>query len=197
MGNIHEGAIRTDALKYLPAEHSEFPSLFLADGDLLFNRTNSAELVGKSAVYRGNPEESSFASYLIRLRLKPGYVPEFLSWYINSSFGRAWIASVVSQQVGQANVNGTKLKNLRVMVPSFGEQQRIVTEIEKHFTRLDNAIQALKRFRSNAVVYRAVVRDYATQGRLSTAAGADSNAAAEPQQAAQLRPAHLHDPQAA
>jgi type I restriction enzyme S subunit len=112
MGNITDGRLSFDKLKFLPASHPEFPDLLLKSGDLLFNRTNSAELVGKTAVYRGTPEPCSFASYLIGVRLGNNYLPTFLSYYLNSVFGRQWIASVVSQQVGQANVNGSKLKDL-------------------------------------------------------------------------------------
>ena len=141
MGNIQNGELVLDVLKYLPADHDEFPDLLLRDGDVLFNRTNSAELVGKTAVYRGNPAPCSCASYLIRARLLPAYVPEFLAYYINSPFGRAWVSTVVSQQVGQANVNGTKLKALSVPVPGLEEQQKIVAEIEKQFTRLGTCQQ--------------------------------------------------------
>ena len=55
MGNIHEGKLNLDNLKYLPLNHSEFPKLLLRDGDLLFNRTNSAELVGKISSVRRSP----------------------------------------------------------------------------------------------------------------------------------------------
>jgi len=98
---------------------------------LLFNRTNSAELVGKTAVYRGTPDPCSFASYLIRVRMRPEYSSDFLSYYLNSAYGRQWIASVVSQQVGQANVNGTKLKALEIPNPPLVEQTRIVAEVER------------------------------------------------------------------
>src|SRR6266404_1060565 len=114
-----------------------------------FTRTNSAELVGKTAVYRGNPTPCSFASYLIRLRLLPGCVAQFLAYYINSFFGRAWIKSVVSQQVGQANVNGTKLQDLVLPLPPLAEQERIVGEVERRLSvieELDAAVTAnLKR----------------------------------------------------
>ena len=69
MGNIQEGTLNLERLKHLPLDHSEFPKLLLANGDLLFNRTNSAELVGKTAVYRGRPDPCSFASYLISVRM--------------------------------------------------------------------------------------------------------------------------------
>ena len=166
MGNIKDGGLALNSLKYLPADHEEFPSLLLRDGDLLFNRTNSAELVGKSAVYRGNPSPCSCASYLIRARLRPDYNPEFVAYYINSTFGRAWIGSVVSQQVGQANVNGTKLKALSVPVPPLPEQRRIVAEIEKQFTRLEAGVAALRRVQANLKRYRAAVLKSACEGKL-------------------------------
>lgn len=169
MGNIKEGALVLDSLKYLPRNHPEFPDLLLRDGDLLFNRTNSAELVGKSAVYRGNPETCSCASYLIRVQLKPEFVPEYVANYLNSPIGRQWIASVVSQQVGQANVNGSKLKALSVPVPGFDGQRRIVAEIEKQFTRLEAGVAALRRVQVNLKRYRAAVLKAACEGRLFTA----------------------------
>ena len=60
MGNIVEGKIVRDNLKYLPKEHDEFPELLLNKGDLLFNRTNSRELVGKTVVYIGESQSVFF-----------------------------------------------------------------------------------------------------------------------------------------
>jgi len=134
MGNIQEGKFNFDKLKYLPKQHDEFPELLLARGDLLFNRTNSAELVGKTAVFKDTPQPCSFASYLIRVRFGGGCLPDFVSYFINSVFGRAWIADVVSQQVGQANVNGTKLQALAIPLPPLAEQTRIVAEVERRLS---------------------------------------------------------------
>src|SRR5439155_12810055 len=106
-------------------------------GDVLFNRTNSAELVGKTTVYHGTPEPCSFASYLIRVRLCKHSVPELLAYYLNSIHGRTWIKTVVSQQVGQANVNGSKLQALAVPVPPLAEQHRIVAEVERRLSVID------------------------------------------------------------
>jgi type I restriction enzyme, S subunit len=129
MGNLREGRLDLRSLKYLPENHDEFPQLFLEDGDLLFNRTNSAELVGKTAVYRLEVVPCSFASYLISVRFSPGYLPELASAFINSTYGRDWIKSVAVQQVGQANVNGSKLSALAIPVPPFAEQQEIVRNL--------------------------------------------------------------------
>ena len=143
MGNIINGAIDFSNLKYLPENHNEFPGLLLESGDILFNRTNSAELVGKTAVFRNQGFPCSFASYLIRIRLNK-YSPKLFSLYLNSFFGRAWISSVVSQQVGQANVSGAKLKTLQIPVPPLNEQKRIVAKIEELNDRHQRAKQALE-----------------------------------------------------
>ncbi|MBP6479598.1 MAG: restriction endonuclease subunit S [Pseudomonadales bacterium] len=156
MGNIVDGELRFDELKYLPANHDEFPKLYLNPGDLLFNRTNSPELVGKSAVYAGSAKECSFASYLIRVRLVDGAVPKLLAAYINSSHGRRWVKSVVTQQVGQANVNGTKLQALSVPLPPQGEQLRIASDVERRLSilrateaQVDSNLQRVVRMRQS------------------------------------------------
>ena len=134
MGNIVEGKIVRGSLKYLPKEHDEFPELLLKKGDLLFNRTNSRELVGKTAVYSGSPNPCSFASYLIRVRFNSRIDSLMVAHYLNSMYGKTWILSVVSQQAGQANVNGTKLRLLPVPTPPVEEQQALSEEVARRFS---------------------------------------------------------------
>jgi type I restriction enzyme S subunit len=145
MGNIVDGRLVLNNLKYLPKKHPEFPELLLKNGDLLFNRTNSPELVGKTAIYKGHPEPCSFASYLIRVQVVSTLIPNIIAYYINSLYGRKWIKSVVSQQVGQANVNGTKLQALLIPVPPEKEQIKIVEEVERSCSiaeEIETAIEA-------------------------------------------------------
>lgn len=141
MGNIQDGNLDFTSLKFLPANHDEFPSLFLQEGDLLFNRTNSPELVGKTAVYRSQISPCSFASYLISVRFSQSYLPELASTFINSAYGKHWIKSVVVQQVGQANVNGSKLSALAVPLPPFEEQKEIISSLQ---IQLDQIVEQLK-----------------------------------------------------
>jgi type I restriction enzyme, S subunit len=128
MGNVRDGRISWGSLKYLPGDHPDVKKLPLASGDLLFNRTNSAELVGKSAVF-GGEREATFASYLIRVRFGRELNPRWASSVINSLYGRAYVESVVSQQVGQANVNGTKLRGFPLPVPPRSIQDEVVDTI--------------------------------------------------------------------
>lgn len=139
MGNLtSDGRLLLDDLKYLPKNHDEFPELLLKEGDLIFNRTNSAELVGKTGVYDGSPSPCSFASYLIRVRLVPGVLPGILMHTINSCFGRSWIKDVANQTVGQANVNGTKLAAFVFPLAPLTEQEVVIEAIEDQFSVIDH-----------------------------------------------------------
>ncbi|ODR20383.1 restriction endonuclease subunit S [Mycolicibacterium porcinum] len=131
MGNIQDGEIHVDSLKYLPADDPSLNDLLLEPGDLLFNRTNSAELVGKTAVFTDQLERATFASYLIRCRTVPGVSAQWISYIANSSVGRRYIDSVMSQQVGQANVNGTKLAAMPIPITTADVESALVEEISE------------------------------------------------------------------
>ncbi len=146
MGNIQDGELDFSNLKYLPEYHPEIENLLLRDGDILFNRTNSPELVGKSAVFRNFSRPVIFASYLIRLRLSPLVDPRWISLFINGPVGRSYVAAVRVQQVGQANVNGTKLAAMPIALPPIAEQRRILDEADRQLA----AVKALDLLASRA-----------------------------------------------
>jgi type I restriction enzyme S subunit len=166
MGNIHNGSLDLTDLKYLPADHDEFPDLLLREGDLLFNRTNSAELVGKSAVYLGVPSTCSYASYLIGVRCLRGCDSRFLCCFLNSAYGRRWVGSVVSQQVGQANVNGTKLQALTFPIPPEDEQAQIVADLEERLSDIDAAEAQIETNLQRAARLRQSILKRAFEGKL-------------------------------
>jgi type I restriction enzyme S subunit len=135
MGNIQEGNLIFEDLKYSSKDYPQLNDFMLDPGDVLFNRTNSAELVGKTAVYEHWHPKVAFASYLIRVKVNDRiYDPQILAFFINSYYGRRYIASVVSQQVGQANVNGTKLSAMPIPLTSLSEQKAIAEEIKRCFS---------------------------------------------------------------
>lgn len=131
MGNIQDGDIESHNLKYLPADDPSIDGLILETGDLLFNRTNSAELVGKTAVFRDQLPRATFASYLIRCRPVPGVSTEWISHVANSPIGRRYVASVMSQQVGQANVNGTKLASMPIPIAPAQVERQLLEDISE------------------------------------------------------------------
>ena len=125
-----DGTISYSGLKYVSPTIKDLPALYLEPGDIAFNRTNSFELVGKSAVFRRD-EPFTLASYLIRVRLFSSLTPEFVAYFINSTTCRLkFIEPNLIQQNGQANFNGTKLKNILIPLPPLDEQAAIVVRVE-------------------------------------------------------------------
>ncbi len=165
MGNINGGKLDFSDLKYLPADHPDAAKLRLEPGDVLFNRTNSPELVGKSAVF-GSTEQMTFASYLIRVRLRDACDPRWATLAINGPSGRRYIASVRSQQVGQANVNGTKLAAMPIPLPPLEEQRRIVQEVEERLSRIDAMRASIERAQRRSKALRAAILERAFRGEL-------------------------------
>ncbi|MFA6917192.1 MAG: restriction endonuclease subunit S [Parachlamydiales bacterium] len=166
MGNIQDGDLDFSNLKYLPADHDEFPGLYLQDGDLLFNRTNSPELVGKTAVYRSQLSPCSFASYLISVRFCESYIPELASTFINSAYGKHWIKSVVVQQVGQANVNGSKLAALAIPLPPFDEQKVIVSSLHAQTSEIVEQLKNVETSLKQSAAQRKNILRAAFSGQL-------------------------------
>ena len=167
MGDISDGKLHFDDLKYLPAGAQLKDDLILEDGDVLFNRTNSAELVGKTAVYKSSHQKATYASYLVRAKLYTGvYNPDLLAYYINSAQGRQYIASVTSQQVGQANVNATKMSSMPLPIPPYEEQREIVNEVERLLSVADEATQTVEREIKRAERLRQSILKRAFSGQL-------------------------------
>lgn len=146
MQNIINGKLSFNSLKYMSQNWPKLNDFLLKDGDVLFNRTNSAELVGKTAVYKKTHPKAIFASYLIRIELYTDYLEsDILEYYINSLHGRHYINSVQTQQVGQANVNGTKLAMMPIPFIPKPEQLRILQFLEKDeelISHIENVINA-------------------------------------------------------
>jgi type I restriction enzyme S subunit len=128
MGNIQDGQFNWDKLVYTDNK-DEIKKYSLKYNDVLFNRTNSPELVGKSAIYKGE-KPAIFAGYLIRLNRKENLVDaDFLNYYLNSPKIRKHGFSVMSSSVNQANINGTKLNDYLIKLPKLKEQEDIVKKI--------------------------------------------------------------------
>ena len=128
MGDIQGGKVILGNKKKTDTSTDGLPNLFLKKGDLLYNRTNSAELVGKTGIYEGEDDQYTFASYLIRMRCDRKVVDPY---YLNLAmlapyFRQTQINPLVKQQCGQANVNGTLLRGMLLPLPPLGEQLRIV-----------------------------------------------------------------------
>ena len=131
MGNIQAGMVVWKNQKKIPESSNDLPALYLRKFDILYNRTNSAELVGKTGIYLGENDCMTFASYLIRIRTSETVgCPQYLNLAMNTLvFRTTQIMPLIKKQTGQANVNGTALKNMMVPLPPLAEQHRIVAKV--------------------------------------------------------------------
>lgn len=131
MVNVRDGGLDLADLKYVSPSAVDIDSFALARQDVLFNRTNSPELVGKAAVFDSDLP-AVFASYLVRLTCDERLaLPEYLSAWINSPWGRAWARSVKTDCVSQSNINAAKLMSMPVPAPPLAEQREIARRVEE------------------------------------------------------------------
>jgi len=144
MGNLREGRIRWDELKFIQLPKPEEEKYRLVKGDILFNRTNSAELVGKTAVFDGF-QDAVFASYLIRFRVIENMAdPEFVSAYINSEVGRKFVADNMARAIGQVNISASTMHKMPVPSPSLREQQEISAILSEQMATAERARKTLE-----------------------------------------------------
>jgi type I restriction enzyme S subunit len=166
MGDIQDGNVELGGQKKVPSTIEDLPGLYLRKLDLLYNRTNSPELVGKTGIYMGADDEYTFASYLIRIRCSAhSSSPVYFNLAMNAPYFRATqIVPHLRQQCGQANVNGTTLKNMVIPLPPLAEQHRIVAKVDELMAVCDRleaqltAAQTESRRLLEAVLYEALAQ---------------------------------------
>ena len=135
MGNItNVGTIDYSNLVY-SSNDADIEQYSLEKDDLLFNRTNSSEWVGKTAIYK-EEQPAIYAGYLIRIR--PLLIsPDYLNTVMNSCYYRDWCYDVKTDAVNQSNINAQKLSQLMIPIPPLKEQGRIVAEMDKWISLID------------------------------------------------------------
>ncbi|WP_411709070.1 restriction endonuclease subunit S [Corynebacterium sp. LaCa116] len=144
MGNVsYNGEIDLSDLKYVELGAKEREKYSLKAGDLLFNRTNSKDLVGKTAVVPALEGEHTFAGYLIRCRVNDKAVPEYVSGFLNSVLGKKILRNTAKAIVGMANINANELKRLPIPKASLDEQQ----EFASSTSRIEDVESQMKRQR--------------------------------------------------
>ena len=124
MNNLQNGEIDLSEVRRADLSKKEVHELNLVPGDILFNRTNSLDLVGKVGIVRNLPELISFASYLIRLRAVASRANSFwLSALLWSPNYQSRIRKFATPGVSQANINPTSLRSLTIPLPPLKEQE--------------------------------------------------------------------------
>ena len=162
MGNLQDGEIDYSDLVY-SSDEADIEKYYLLENDLLFNRTNSAEWVGKTSIYRGDIP-AIYAGYLIRIRTL--LCGEYLNAVMNSSYAKNYCIRVKTDAVNQSNINAQKLGMFLVPVAPIKEQHRIVTSFKRTF-EFTQCIQSEKKELSALIQStKTKILDLAIRGQL-------------------------------
>ena len=136
MNNLtYEGGFDLSDLKRITVPVEELDKCLVHKGDLLFNRTNSKELVGKTAVFQFD-DPMVIAGYIIRVRLKKEVEPIYLSMYLNLPSSKKMLSEMAKGSVNQTNINAKEFQSISVPVPPV--------ELQREFVAIANAAEASK-----------------------------------------------------
>ena len=130
-----DGHLDLKDLKYIDIPDDEMEKCVVRKGDVLFNRTNSIELVGKTAVF-DLPEDMVIAGYIIRVRLNERLLPEIFSQYMNLEALKDILRAMAKGAVNQANINAQELQSIKVYVPDM--------EVQKQFIKMKEQVDKSK-----------------------------------------------------
>jgi len=130
MNNItYKGEMDFGSLKYINLDDKDKPKFLAQRGDLLFNRTNSRELVGKTGLY--NEEKGmAIAGYLVRARTNEKANPYFIWAYMNSKHGKLVLKHMCKSIVGMANINAQEFQNIKILLPPIDLQNQFAERIQ-------------------------------------------------------------------
>ena len=140
MNNItYGGELDLSDTKRIDIPDNELDKCTVRRGDILFNRTNSKELVGKTCVY-DRDEMMVLAGFVIRIRVKDRILPEFLSAFLNTDFSKQMLLGMCKTAIGQANINAQELQNIGLYLPPVELQRRFV-QFKKETDKSKLAVQ--------------------------------------------------------
>lgn len=145
MGNVTDaGRLDLSDLKWMDLEDKDVARFTVRRGDLLFNRTNSKEKVGKTCVVTTD-RPLAFAGYLVRVRFKPQHRPEFVNAFMTSRFGRAIRLGMAKSAVNQANINATEMRSIPIALPPSRVQEDFALVVAKIEAAREQQLVALDR----------------------------------------------------
>ena len=164
MGNISRiGTIDFTDLVYSSNKDDIIKYALLKD-DLLFNRTNSSEWVGKTAIFKSD-SPAIYAGYLIRVRCIL-VCPDYINFVLNSSYHREWCNSIKTDAVNQSNINAQKLSKHLIPIPPYEEQLRIVAETKKWMSVIDKMEGDVSELDQVINTIKSKILDLAIHGKL-------------------------------
>lgn len=175
MGNLQNGEIDWSNLAYT-SDEEDIKKYLLKSGDVLFNRTNSPELVGKTSIYRGEMPVI-YAGYLIKLDYEKNIVVgDYLNYYLNSSKAKEYYMQVKTDGVSQSNINAKKIGEFEIPLPTLPEQHEIVRLIDELLAREHKAQQATEQALASIDLMKKSILARAFRGELGTNKASEASA---------------------
>ena len=130
MNNItYDGQLDLTDIKRIDIPDAELKGCAVQLGDVLFNRTNSRELVGKTCVF-SRTQLMVIAGYIIRLRMNGKVIPEYLSAFMNLKRTKELLLTMAKGAVGQANINAQEVQSIPILIPPLELQNRFAAFVE-------------------------------------------------------------------
>lgn len=127
MNNItYDGELDLSDIKRIDVPDKDLPGCMVQRGDVLFNRTNSKDLVGKTCCF-SDDEPMIIAGYIIRLRMNGKVLPEYLSVFMNLERSKKMLYSMAKGAVGQANINAKEVQSIEIVIPPMDIQNSFLT----------------------------------------------------------------------
>ena len=153
MNNItYDGHLDLSEIKYINLSIDDDEKAFVRKGDMMFNRTNTKEFVGKTCVFNQDTP-MVIAGYIIRVRFKAGYYSEYVSGYLNSQYGKKRLREMAKGAVHQANINAQEFQSIPILNVSEELQKQYIAiveqadkskfELKQSIEKIDNVIKAL------------------------------------------------------
>ena len=131
MNNLtYDGGLDLSDLKYIDVSSKELEKYVVRKGDILFNRTNSTELVGKTCLFDFD-EDMIIAGYIIRVRLGNNVSPVFFTRFMNLEHMKTQLRTMAKGAVNQANINAQEMKSIKVYLPPFTLQNKFAAFVEQ------------------------------------------------------------------
>ena len=160
------GELNMTKIVRIPEVFVDRSVFYLNKGDILFNNTNSAELVGKTVIIRESLDYA-FSNHITRLRLNPEKIlPEWLLLIFQKYWREKIFTNMCTRWVGQAGINQTALGKIQIPLPSLSEQKKIVEYLDS----LSEKVRELKKYQAETAAdfyaLRASILHAAFEGKL-------------------------------
>ena len=165
MGNLVDGEIDLSDLRFLDKVDE---GLLLRMNDVVFNRTNSLDLVGKASIYKKIAEYPvSLASYLVRFRFNKDYHPEYANYVMGTRDLMAIARTLALPSIGQANLNPSRYALIKFPIPPIDEQNKIINFVNLETARLNISADKIRRSIDLLSEYRSALISWSVTGQLA------------------------------